>query len=180
MKFDVAAGYTEARYTKDSNVRAQFCPSASTTPCLPLARKGNAISGQASINLNPGASAPWTASVGAEYNFKAADRPAFLRFDYQFQSRNNWLSNLQDPGTSQYNVDTYALPSNEFAQLRGGVTFGSWNVAAFIDNLFDSHTVTNYQKGQADSFNPAGPPAEQENQYTFRPRTMGITATLHL
>jgi hypothetical protein len=72
------------------------------------------------------------------------------------------------------------LPSNEYAQLRGGVTFGSWNVSAFIDNLFDSHTVTNYMKGQADSFNPAGPPPEQENQYTFRPRTYGLTATLHL
>ena len=180
MKFDFAAGYTEARYTKDSNVRAQFCPSASTTPCLPLARKGNAISGQASINLNPGASAPWTAALGGQFDFKAADRPAYVRFDYQFQSRNNWLSNLQDSGTSQYNADTYALPSTEFAQLRGGVAFGSWNVAAFIDNLFDSRTITNYQKGQADSFNPAGSPHEQENQYTFRPRTIGITATLHL
>ena len=182
MKFDLATGYTEARYSKDSNLRARFCPSASTTPCLPLARKGDTISGQASINLSPGANAPWTASVGAEYSFKAADRPAFLRFDYQFQSRNNWLSNLQDPGTSQYNADTYALPSTEFAQVRGGIALGNWNVSAFIDNLFDSHTVTNYQKGQVDSFNPdpAGPPHQQENQYTFRPRSFGITATLHL
>jgi outer membrane receptor protein involved in Fe transport len=180
MKFDLATGYTSARYTKDSNLRSPDCPHGSGIPCLPLARSGDAISGQAAINLNPGTNAPWTASVGAQYDFKAGDLPAFVRFDYQYQSRNNWLSNLQDPGTSQYNRDSYPVPASEFAQLRGGVTLGSWNVSAFVDNLFDSHTVTNYMKGQADSFNPAGPPTEQENQYTFRPRTIGLTATMHL
>jgi hypothetical protein len=180
MKFELATGYTEARYTRDSTLRSPDCPSGSGIPCLPLARAGDAISGQASINLNPGSNAPWTGSLGAEYEFTAGDHPAYVRFDYQFQSRNNWLSNLQDPGTSQYNPDSYAVAANDYAQLRGGVTLRSWNVAAFIDNLFDSHTVTNYMKGQADSFNPAGPPHEQENQYTFRPRTFGLTATLHL
>ncbi len=180
MKFELATGYTSARYTKDSALRSPDCPSGSGIPCLPLARAGDAISGQASINLNPGTNAPWTASAGAEYDFRAGDHPAFLRFDYQLQTRNNWLSNLQDTGTSQYNRDSYPVPASRFAQLRGGVTLGNWNVSAFVDNLFDSHTVTNYMKGQADSFNPAGPPHEQENQYTFRPRTMGLTATMHL
>ena len=180
MKFDVAAGYTDARYTANSALRAQFCPSSSTTPCLPLAADGDAISGQASINLAPSLNPPWTVAIGAQYDFRAADRPAFVRFDYQYQSRNNWLSNLQDPRTSQYNPDTYTLPATAFAQLRGGVTLGNWAVAAFIDNLFDTHTVTNYQLGQADSFNPAGSPSEQQNQYTFRPRTFGLNATLHM
>ncbi len=180
MKFELATGYTEARYTKDSTLRSPDCPSGSGIPCLPLARSSDAISGQASINLNPGTNAPWTGSLGAEYGFKAGNRPAYVRFDYQFQSRNNWLSNLQDPGTSQFNADSYAIAANDYAQLRGGVALGSWNVSAFIDNLFDSHTVINYMKGQADSFNPAGPPHEQENQFTFRPRTYGLTATLHL
>jgi iron complex outermembrane recepter protein len=180
MKFELATGYTEARYTKDSELRSPDCPHGSGIPCLPLARAGDAISGQASINLNPGTNAPWTGSLGAEYDFKAGDRPAYVRFDYQFQSRNNWLSNLQDTGTSQFNRDSYPVAATQFAQMRAGVTLGNWNVSGFVDNLFDSHTVTNYMKGQADSFNPAGPPHEQENQYTFRPRTIGLTATMHL
>ena len=180
MKFDFATGFTSARYTKDSNLRSPFCPSASSTPCQPLARAGDAISGQASINLSPGANAPWTASLGAQYDFQAGSRPAYVRFDYQYQSRNNWLSNLQDPGTSQYNQDTYPLAATEFVQVRGGATFGHWNVAAFVDNLLDSHTITNYMKGQADKYNWAGPPHEQENQFTYRPRTYGLTATMHL
>jgi outer membrane receptor protein involved in Fe transport len=180
FKFEVATGYTDARYTKATALKAPFCPSASTTPCLPLANSGDAISGQSSINLSPGLTAPWTTAVGVQYDFKAGERPAYVRFDYQYQSRNYWPSTLQDPATSQFNRDTYALPKTEFAQLRGGVTLGKWGVAAFVDNLFDSHTVVNYQLGQADSFNPAGSPSEQQNQYTFRPRTYGVTATLRL
>jgi len=180
MKFDLAAGYTSARYTKDSSLRSPDCPHGSGIPCLPLARAGDAISGQASINLNPGTNAPWTGSLGAQYDFKAGAHAAFVRFDYQYQSRNNWLSNLQDTGTSQFNRDSYPVPATEFAQFRAGVTLGAWNVSTFVDNVFDTHTVTNYMLGQADSFNPAGSPHEQQNQYTFRPRTFGLTATMHL
>ena len=52
---------------------------------------------------------------------------------------------------------------------------GDWQVSAFCDNLFNSHTVLNYAQVQIDSFNPAGPPTPQENNFTFRPRTIGIT-----
>jgi len=180
MKFDFAAGYTDARYTADSNVRSQFCPSYSTNPCLPLARDGNGISGQGSINLAPSLNPPWTVAIGTQYDFRLAERAAYVRIDYQYQSANHWLSNLQDPTTSQYNADTYALSSLSFAQLRAGVTLGDWAVSAFVDNLFDSTTTTNYQRGQADSFNPAGSPSEQLNAYSYRPRTFGLTAALHL
>ena len=181
MKFDLAVGYTDARYTKSTPLPAQFCPSASTTPCKPLANVGDAISGEASLELSPGLNSPWTVAVGAQFDFTAAGRPAFVRFDYQYQSRNNWLSTLQDAGSSQSNADTYTLPANAFGQLRGGVTLGAWGLDAFIDNLFGSHTVTNYQLNQHDAYTlPLPPPSSQQNQYTFRPRTFGITATLRL
>jgi hypothetical protein len=38
----------------------------------------------------------------------------------------------------------------------------------------------NYAQTQADGFNPAGPPTPQQNNFTFRPRTFGITATIHM
>ena len=179
MKIDAAIGYTDARYTADSALRAQFCPSSSNIPCLPLARDGNGISGQGSINLAPSLNPPWTVAIGAQYDFRAGNRPAFVRFDYQYQSKNHWIANLQDPTTSQYNPGTYTQPSTVFAQLRAGVTVGDWALAAFVDNLFNSHTITNYQLGQADSFNPDYL-SQQQNQYTFRPRTFGLSATLHL
>jgi iron complex outermembrane recepter protein len=163
MNFDFALGYTDARYTKATL----------------LANAGDAISGQDSINQSPGATSPWTVALGAEYGFKLAEHPAFVRMDWQYQSRNNWDATFQDPNLPQYNPDTYALPATSFVQLRAGVHVGNWQVSAFADNLFNSHTVTNYQLGQGDGYNPT-PPHEQENQYTFRPRTFGLTATLHL
>jgi len=47
-------------------------------------------------------------------------------------------------------------------------------LAAFCDNLFDSHTTTNYILGQTDAtYTP------QQNTYTFRPRTYGLQLIWH-
>jgi hypothetical protein len=166
----------------------------------PLSNVGDAISGQGAIEYSPGLTPPWTTAIGAEFGFKLADHPAYVRLDWEYEARNNWPSVLQDPNTSQYNLgnalsatpgNTFTLPSTVFASLRAGVTFGNWALAAFVDNLFDSHTLTNYQLSQPDSYNqtefPVGSgnmvqtsPSVQQNDYTFRPRTIGITATLHM
>lgn len=171
LRFDFAGGYTDARYTADSS-RAG------------LAHTGDAISGQAAIDYAPGLTPPWTAAAGAEYDFTAWRHDAFVRFDYEYASRNNWPSTLQDPNSTQYNPNTYTLPSTVFAQLRAGVTLGSWTTALFVDNLFDSHTVTNYALGQYDPYNPAfnaklQPTSVQQNQFTFHPRTIGVSVTFH-
>jgi len=190
-KFDIATGYTDARYSADSFSPCYYNP----TPCgqpagtifKPLANVGDAISGEAATEYAPGLNAPWTASLGGEFDFKAGEHPAFVRADFEFEGRNNWLSVLQDPANAQFNPlgnsltvsNTYTLPSTFFGSVRGGVTLNSWQLALFVDNVFDSHTETNYQLSQPDSYNPT-PPADQQNAYTFRPRTFGITATFHL
>jgi hypothetical protein len=55
--------------------------------------------------------------------------------------------------------------------------FGDFQVAAFCDNLFGVHPIINYAFAQADGYNPAGPPSPQQNAYSFRPRTVGVTVT---
>jgi iron complex outermembrane recepter protein len=190
-KFDVSAGYTDARYTAGAYPPCYYDP----TPCQqpagtifkPLSNVGDAISGEAATEYAPGLNPPWTAAIGGEFDFKAGDHPAFVRADFEFEARNNWLSVLQDPSDAQFNPlgssttvsNTYTLPSTFFGSVRGGVTLNSWQLALFVDNVFDSHTETNYQLSQPDSYNPNGL-ADQQNAYTFRPRTFGITATLHL
>ena len=167
LQVDLATGYTNARYTRNS-------------PVAGLASIGDAISGQAAINYAPGLYSPWTVSVGAQYNFGLFSDTAFVRADWEYDSRNPWPSVLQDPQSSQYYPYTYTLPSTTLTSMRAGLSFGNWLVSAFVENLFNSHTVTNYQLSAADVFNPAGPPSVEENDYTFRPRTIGITATLHI
>ena len=84
---------------------------------------------------------------------------------------------VQDPNSSQFIPGTYTLPATSFVSLRAGINIGEWQVSPFIDNLLNTHTVTNFALGQLDPYNPAGSPSQQQNAYTFRPLTVGVTAT---
>ena len=54
------------------------------------------------------------------------------------------------------------------------MNFGGFQVAAFVDNLTDSHTVTNYNW----TIDYGGGPASRlQRQFTFRPRTIGLSFT---
>jgi iron complex outermembrane receptor protein len=168
---EAAVGYTDARYVATSK--------------NDLAIDGDAISGQAAINGSPGANPPWNIALGLQYNFTAAAHPSFARLDYEYASRNPWEAAIQDPRSSQYTPFptpiSYTTSSTTFVQFRTGASFGGWQVSLFIDNLLNSHTTTNYERTFTDGNNPNyPPPGPQYNNYTFRPRTFGITGTLHL
>jgi outer membrane receptor protein involved in Fe transport len=182
FSLDAALGYTSARYTE-----------ATPLPKPLLVNEGDAISGEGAVNGSPSTSPPWTVALGAQYNFQLADHEAYVRFDWEYASQNHWLSAGQDPGTTerpsaQYNPYIYPTPATTFASLRAGLTFGNLTVAAFVDNLFDKRTITNYQLGQSDFNIPTDDagnflypqPTPQQNAYTFRPRTIGITVTYKL
>jgi iron complex outermembrane recepter protein len=179
FSLDAAVGYTSARYTKSTVLKGVVLDANGNPVNVPviLANAGDAISGEAAIDGSPGTNPPWTASVGLQYNWTAGGHDAFARFDWEYMSRNNWLATTQDPVTTQFDPFTYALSATTFGSLRGGVTFGSLQLALFIDNVFDSRTTTNYQLSQVDGSNPNGSQSVQQNAYTYRPRTIGITAT---
>jgi iron complex outermembrane recepter protein len=179
LHLDLAVGYTNARFTQNSYPGGN--------PNVPrLVSAGDAISGEAAIDYAPGTNPPWTVAVGPEYRFNLGTHESFVRVDYEYESRNPWLAAVQDPMSSQYQPTSYTLPATHFASLRAGVTLGDWLVTPFIDNLFNTHVITNYALGQMDPYNPCQQrgapncaPTVQENDYTFRPRTFGITATWH-
>ncbi|HEY3730769.1 MAG TPA: TonB-dependent receptor [Steroidobacteraceae bacterium] len=171
VTLDAAVGYTSARYVANSKNL--------------LAIDGDAISGQAAINGSPGTNAPWNATLGAQYNFMLHDHNSFVRFDYEYTSRNPWLAAIQDPRSSQYTQFptplSYTVSSTKFLQFRTGTTFNGWEASFFIDNVLNSHTTTNYERTFTDGNNPTyPPPGAQYNNYTFRPRTFGITASLRM
>jgi len=166
--FELTAGYTNAKFTKDS--------------VGGLALAGEAISGNAAINYAPGTSPPWSIAFGPQYSFKLFEHDAFIRADWEYTSRNPWLAPVQDPNNNaQYEYGySYTLPATSYTSTRAGLKLKGWDISAFCDNLFNKHPTINYAQAQADGFNPAGPPTPQENEFTWRPRTFGITATLHL
>jgi outer membrane receptor protein involved in Fe transport len=160
---EIATGYTSARYTQDSKFSA-----AETQP---IVSRGDAIVGQSGEPPGqPGA--PFTFTLGLEYKFKLFNLPSFVRIDDEYQSRNKWPPAAQDPTTQQFNPAFYTLSSTNLASARAGMNFGGWQGSLFVDNLTDTHTVTNYNF----SIYPGNAPA-LERQYTFRPRTIGLTIT---
>jgi iron complex outermembrane recepter protein len=160
---EIATGYTSARYTQDSKFSA--------AEAQPIVSKGDAIVGQSGEPPGqPGA--PFTVTLGLEYKFNLFNLPAFARVDDEYASRNKWPSAAQDPTTQQFNAAFYTLSSTNLASARAGMTFGNWQTAAFVDNLTDTHTVTNYNF----TIYP-GDASRLERQYTFRPRTVGLTIT---
>ncbi len=157
---ELATGYTDARYTKDSRLVPSEEP--------PVVQSGDAITGQSG---QPGS--PFTASIGLEYKFSLFEHESFIRVDDEFEGRAKWPSPGQDPNTQQYDSANYVLPSTNFASARAGMTFGGWQVAAFVDNLADTHTVTNYNW----TIDPGDGESRLQRQYTFRPRTVGLSFT---
>jgi iron complex outermembrane receptor protein len=157
---ELATGYTDARYTQDSRLTPTESP--------PVVSSGDAITGQSG---QP--NAPFTATIGLEYKFTAFDHESFIRVDDEFESRDKWPSPGQDPTTQQYDSANYVLASTNFASARAGTNVGGWEIAAFVDNLTDSHTVTNYNW----TIDPGDGESRLQRQFTFRPRTIGVTFT---
>ncbi len=160
---ELATGYTDARYTQDSVL-------SSSSTAGPVVSSGDAITGQSGQPASP-----FTATVGFEYKFPILSHDSFVRIDDEYSGRAKWPSPSQDPNTLQYDSANYTLSSTNFASFRAGTTFGGWQVSAFVENLFDSQTITNYEW----SIDPGtGAPPNQarlQREFTFRPRTFGLT-----
>jgi outer membrane receptor protein involved in Fe transport len=172
LVLESALGFTDARYTANSTP-------APGSPVI-LSATGDAIVGQAAIP-----NAPWTIALGLQYAFNLAAHASYVRVDYEYQSHNHWPTSSEDPLTVQYSftqqpgeaqVPTNYNPSAQtFTSLRAGSQFGKWNIAAFVDNLLDTHTTTNYNFTGLDPSNAALQPLYRN--FTYRPRTIGVTGT---
>jgi outer membrane receptor protein involved in Fe transport len=166
LKAELTAGFTSARFTSDSAFTTNLDPANVATQ--PIVRSGNAITGEDGQPIPP-----WTAAVALEYHFQAFARESFVRADYQYQGRAKWAPAQQDPNTLLYDPGAFTLPSTSFVSLRAGTKFDQIEVEPFIDNLLDAHPVTNYNLSIP---NPGY--SRLQTNYTFRPRTFGITFTV--
>ena len=162
---DAAIGFTSARYTKD------VLPGPTAT--TPLIAKGDAIVSGLGPFAQP--TSPWTVAVGAQYNFNAFAHKSFARLDYEFASKNNTLFAGDDPRTVQYDSFLGPTSAHTFVSARAGTDLGGLSIALFIDNLFDSHTITSITHTTPDGAGPQPPVSPFYTYTTFRPRTFGLT-----
>ncbi|HEY4750968.1 MAG TPA: TonB-dependent receptor [Steroidobacteraceae bacterium] len=166
---ELAAGYTDARYTEDSRL--------SPTEVNPVVSSGDAIVGQSSETGGGQPTAPVTVSLGLEYKFSLFEHASFVRADSEYEGRAKWATAAQDPSTLQYDPANFTLPGTVFTSLRAGMDVGQWSIAAFVDNLTNSHALTDYDWTICPGSNCAPSSGTRlERAFTFRPRTIGVTA----
>jgi outer membrane receptor protein involved in Fe transport len=165
LMLDLAAGYTDARYTEDFS----FSPTAADP--RPLVADGNAIVGVSSETGGGQPAAPVTLALGVEYRFGAFGRQSFVRADAEYEGRAKWLTPSQDPGSSQFDPASFVLDSTTFVSVRGGVQLGTWSLSAFVNNLTNSHRLTDFNN----TINPLTGDSRLQREFTFRPRTFGVT-----
>jgi len=193
LSIDATFGYTDARYTKSAFPTGAIT-SGPNAP-LPLVLSGDAIAGPNGIAVGYSIP-PWSATLGAEYKFGLLNHEAFVRMDYEYEAADKWLhSSLEGspahvlpngtlvpeaPRTSTYDPTAIPQARQSFASLRTGVNIADWTVSFFVDNLFDSHTIINYNHQTNDYDQNTGlllaSPAFR--YITYRPRTFGLTATM--
>jgi iron complex outermembrane recepter protein len=168
---ELSTGYTDARYTKDSSFSTAQ-PDANGNLPAPIAVAGDQILGSISADSNP-SNPPFTVSVGLEYHFNINGYASFARADYEYAAHDKWLPPTQDPRTAQYDPANFTLPSTSFFSLRAGMNVGEFSIEPFIDNVTDTHVPINYNW----SIDPGTGDSRLLREFTFRPRTFGVTFT---
>jgi outer membrane receptor protein involved in Fe transport len=108
----------------------------------------------------------WSGSLSGQYDFSAFGMRSYARFDFQFIGKGP----AQDPRV--YGYDPALVPTDEtrLLNLRLGTYLGGWNVSAFANNVTNDEPVLS--RGHDTLSSPIF------TSFTYRPRTLGVTAVL--
>ena len=149
LQLEAAVGYTDLTYTKQA-----------------VDTQGNILVNQGDTLDLP----PWTVSLGAQYNFDVMNLPAFVRADFQYQSKRTKPTPLEDQGTSFFDSGLVPDPSYYQLNLRAGVTVKSVDLAIYANNITNSHPQLGltHEDNETLLFEAS----------TLRPLTIGVAATL--
>ena len=111
---------------------------------------------------------PWTVTLGAQYDFDAFGKNAFIRGDYEFNSKRTGLIPNEDPATAFYDSGLRPNPATNQVSARLGINLSRWDVALFVDNLLNSHPQLDLTHEDSNTL--------LYEAKTFRPRTIGLAA----
>ncbi len=125
---------------------------------------------------DPLAVPPLSIDIGVRYALPIlAEYQPYIRADYQYNSKYN---RGFGPGDSTYNPFTYVASQTQYVTARLGITVDDFDVALFVDNLFNSQDVLTRSGGGACASKTSCAPGVSFNPIftdsTFRPRTFGL------
>jgi outer membrane receptor protein involved in Fe transport len=150
VRLDANVGRTNARYT-------------STIPGLVTA--GEQVSGPGS------AVPPWTATVGAEFDFHVGHHDGYAWLQDVYHSFNDGRFGTQTPAdAATYNPLLPVNPATRMVNLRLGMRLAKVDASLFVNNATDEAPVL--AVGTSNATDP------RLIATTWRPRTVGINATI--
>lgn len=148
----VSLGYTNARYTSTTEIFGGV-----------VSRAGEAISDIA----------PWNVVVDLQYQHPVTENTDwYIYLQNQYNSRNNRVTPAEDPTTESYDPGIVKNPAYDVMLGRVGLMFSNGiEAAVYVDNLFDSHPILNWNRDLIDITTGA---------YSIPPRTIGAEFTYHV
>ncbi len=141
--------YTDARFTQT----VQLAPTV-----LSIVQDGDHLP-----------ASPWTVAAFAQATVPVLDRSAYVRADYQYSAKQTDMVAAADPLNGGFPQGFEGIPAQSFTSLRAGLTWSGWDVSLFAQNLFDTAPRLNAQSIFV--------PYSLYTVVSWRPRTMGLTAT---
>lgn len=161
LKADLDIAYTDA-YFKNTVV-------VPTGGIGQIVTAGDRVAGASDTSGPP--VPPWSIGLSGEYDFHAFGKALFLSLQDLYASRNNGPFFTHDPANAElYDPDLPTDPSTNLLNLRLGLRLlNGWNLKLFANNVLDSHPQL--------SVNHALPGDPRLSAATFRPLTVGISAT---
>jgi outer membrane receptor protein involved in Fe transport len=148
----LAAAYTDAKYT-------ETVYATSSGAGLPIVSNGDHLP-----------AAPWNIDLSGEYQLPVfTARKPYLRLDYQLATAQHSLLPLQDPANGNSDTTIPGLPQTQALALRAGLRWSGFDVSLFGNNLLDTHPLL------FSSHDTITSPLYYD--HTWRPRTLGLTAT---
>jgi iron complex outermembrane receptor protein len=111
--------------------------------------------------------APWSMHFSGEYEFMVSARDFYVRADYTRNTHDNTPVNIDSP---LVDPDIPRAPATSVLDLRAGVRLGDLDISLFANNVLNDNPLLSLGHDDAGS--------GFYRSTTFRPRTIGITATL--
>lgn len=141
--------------------KAEFKGTVRAGPTAPF----NLVTKGDDIPLNP-----WQIYVNGQYDFDVAGRTSFIRFDYQFLSKQTAMTVNRDPLNGTADLTIPANVAVSALSLRTGTSLGAVDLSVFVNNLTNEHPLLlrQHDLGSSTLYRDA----------TLRPRTFGITGSI--
>jgi hypothetical protein len=150
LRFGLSVAYMNAYYSKTTGPED-----------APFAREGD-----------PLGAPPWTVTASIEGDVPLGLAIASLRADYTYRRADDGPSRLQDPTSPDYDPQFRPEPSTRALNLRAVIAWKNLEAALFVTNALDAQPMLGRAHACCDDpFYTAS---------TFRPRTVGLSATWRL